>query len=169
MSSSRRETLWLVLRTVLFTVIVPATVVLYVPAGLAGSPTGTNAGLQLIGLVVAAAGLLLTGWCWVEFISRGRGTPAPWDPPRFLVRGGPYRFVRNPIYIGIVAVLLGETAFLGSAALLVWSLAVALLFHLAVVLYEEPGLKDRFGVDYERYLAAVPRWVPRLRLPRSTE
>jgi len=159
----------LVLRTVLFTVVVPATVVLYVPAGLAGSAAGVNPGLRLIGVVVGAAGLLLTGWCWVEFIARGRGTPAPWDPPRMLVRGGPYRFVRNPIYIGIVAVLLGETAFLWSAALLLWSLVVAFFFHLAVVLHEEPGLKERFGLDYERYLAAVPRWVPRLHAPRLTE
>jgi protein-S-isoprenylcysteine O-methyltransferase Ste14 len=159
----------LVLRTVLFTVVVPATVVLYVPAGLAGSRAGVDPGLRLVGLAVAAGGLLLTGWCWVEFISRGRGTPAPWDPPRLLVRGGPYRYVRNPIYIGIVAVLLGETAFLRSAALLLWSLVVALSFHLAVVLYEEPGLKERFGVDYERYMAAVPRWVPRLRRSRPIE
>ncbi len=110
-----------------------------------------------------ALGLVLAGWCFFDFAARGHGTPAPWDPPRNLVLSGPYRHVRNPMYLGILAILAGEAVFFRSTALLVWTALTAIGFHLAVVLYEEPGLRARFGVDYERYLAVVPRWLPRFR------
>ncbi len=75
---------------------------------------------------------------------------------------GPYRHVRNPIYVGGLSILLDEAIFFGSLALLAWAAVTAIGFHLVVVLYEEPGLRDRFGKEYERYLADVPRWLPRL-------
>jgi len=164
MSSPRLQTALLVFRARLFAVVVPATVVVYVPSALAGS-SATSPIARGVGLVIAGAGLILTAWCWVQFISRGRGTPAPWDPPRFLVLGGPYRYVGNPIYIGIVAILLGEAAFFQSVVLLMWTLLVAVSFHLAVIAFEEPGLRNRFGEEYERYVAEVPRWLPRRRRP----
>jgi protein-S-isoprenylcysteine O-methyltransferase Ste14 len=142
-------------------VVVPATVVVYVPAQLARSP-GSPA-LAIVGGVVIAAGLCLVAWCFFDFAARGRGTPAPWDPPRHLVTRGPYRVVRNPMYVGILTTLLGESLFFGSVSLLAWTVVVAITVHLFVVLYEEPGLRDRFGSEYERYLVDVPRWLPRLR------
>jgi protein-S-isoprenylcysteine O-methyltransferase Ste14 len=78
------------------------------------------------------------------------------------VTRGPYRLIRNPMYVGVLTTLLGESLFFGSLALLAWTVAVAITFHLFVVLYEEPGLRDRFGADYGRYLTDVPRWLPRL-------
>lgn len=156
-----RATLFLLLRIALFTLVVPASVVVYVPVGLGGSP---GSPIQvLLGTLVIAMGLALAAWCFYGFAVRGRGTPAPWDPPRRLVTTPPYRHVRNPMYLGILLVLLGEAALFGSLALLVWSIVVAAAFHLAVTLYEEPGLHERFGGEYDRYLAEVPRWLPRLR------
>ena len=138
----------------------PATVVIYVPAQLARSPGPPV--VAVAGGLVMAAGLYLVGWCFFDFAARGRGTPAPWDPPQHLVTNGPYRHVRNPIYVGVLFILLGEAVLFGSLALLTWAAVTAVGFHLVVVLYEEPGLRDRFGSDYERYLADVPRWLPRL-------
>jgi protein-S-isoprenylcysteine O-methyltransferase Ste14 len=139
---------------------VPATVVVYVPAELARSPGPTP--VAITGGVVVAAGLYMVGWCFFDFAARGRGTPAPWDPPQRLVTNGLYRHIRNPIYVGVLSILLGEAVFFGSLALLAWAAVTALGFHLVVVLYEEPGLRDRFGSDYERYQAEVPRWLSRL-------
>jgi protein-S-isoprenylcysteine O-methyltransferase Ste14 len=156
-----RETVFLLVRILLFTLVVPATVVVYVPARLArapGSPVGVVAGA----LVVTTA-LFLVSWCFYEFAVRGRGTPAPWDAPRHLVTSGPYRRSRNPIYVGVLLILLGEAAFFGSLALLAWAALTAVGAYLFVVLYEEPGLRRRFGAEYASYLAEVPRWLPRLR------
>lgn len=119
--------------------------------------------MAIAGGLVIATGLCLVVWCFFDFAARGRGTPAPWDPPRHLVTRGPYGVVRNPMYVGVLTTLLGESLFFGSPALLAWMLAVAITFHLFVVLYEEPCLRDRFGADYERYLTDVPRWLPRRR------
>ncbi len=158
-NQAARENVFLLLRILLFTLVVPATVVVYVPAQLARSP-GQPAAAVAGGLVIAT-GLYLVGWCFYDFAARGRGTPAPWDPPQHLVTSGPYCRVRNPIYIGVLTMLLGEAVFFGSLALLAWAAVTTLGFHLVVVLYEEPGLRDRFGSEYERYLADVPRWLPR--------
>lgn len=156
-----RATVFLLLRIALFTLVVPATLVVYVPLGLGVSP---GSPLQVaVGTLVIAMGLALAAWCFYGFATRGRGTPAPWDPPQNLVTTRPYRHVRNPIYIGILLILLGEAVLFGSLALLAWAIVVAAGFHLAVTLYEEPDLRERFGTEYERYLAEVPRWLPRLR------
>ncbi len=140
-----RETGFLLVRILLFTLVVPATVVVYVPARLAGS-AGSTAELVAGGLVIAA-GLLLVGWCFYEFAARGRGTPAPWDPPRHLVTSGPFHRLRNPIYLGVLFILLGEAAAFRSLSLLAWAIAIALAFHAFVVLYEEPGLRRRFAAE----------------------
>ena len=116
----------------------------------------TVAGLALVAL--GAAGYIV---CALDFVVTGRGTPAPLDPPRTLVASRLYRFTRNPMYVAVLLALFGETIALGSATLLVYSLMIALLFHLFVVLYEEPALRDRFGPTYDGYCAAVPRWLPR--------
>jgi protein-S-isoprenylcysteine O-methyltransferase Ste14 len=114
---------------------------------------------------IFAAGFALSFWCAMEFAVRGRGTPAPFDPPRRLVITGLYRWVRNPMYLGMGIMLIGE-AFLFPqiwremvALIAVLSMAIGLL----VVRKEEPDLRRLFGADYEAYCRQVPRWVPRLK------
>jgi len=116
--------------------------------------------LQVPGIVVAIAGALLGGWCVALFVTRGRGTPAPFDPPLEFVATGPYRFVRNPMYIGGFGVLLGVGLVLRSPSIVALAGAFLLLFHLFVVLYEEHALAARFGEPYRRYRAQVHRWLP---------
>ena len=162
--------LLLALKNLLFTVLVPGTVAVYVPlwiAGdrLAGAPRpGVLAGVGWLLLVVGAG---IYGWCLWDFATFGRGTPAPIDAPRHLVVRGLYRWVRNPMYVGVLSVVLGWAALLGAPSLVVYAIAVASLFQLFVVLYEEPALRRLFGKEYERYRAEVPRWLPRRpRAPR---
>jgi hypothetical protein len=93
----------------------------------------------------------------------GRGTPAPIDPPKELVVRGLYRFARNPMYVGVLAVIAGQSWLFGSPPLAIYALAVFACFHVFVIAYEEPTLRRHFDGAYERYCAAVPRWLPRLR------
>ena len=105
---------------------------------------------------------VLVDFC-VRFVRQGHGTPAPMAPPGRLVVSGPYRAVRNPAYLTALGVLLGEALLLGSRAVLVYAGAMAVAFHLFVVLYEEPALRRKFGAEYEAFCREVPRWIPRLR------
>jgi len=103
----------------------------------------------------------------VRFVVEGLGTPVPIAPTRHLVVGGPFRWVRNPGYIAVIALLLGQALLFGSRALLLYAAIVAFAFHLFVILYEEPTLARQFGVEYAAYRRQVPRWLPRLKpLPR---
>ena len=117
----------------------------------------------LIAGLLITLGLALFGWTVSLFASAGRGTLAPWDPTQRLVVLGPYRHVRNPMISGVLSILLGEAALLGSLPLLGWFLVFLALNQLYIPLFEEPGLERRFGDDYRRYKQNVPRWVPRLR------
>lgn len=117
--------------------------------------------LRPIGWVVASGGALVAGACIATFVTRGRGTPAPFDAPREFVASGPYRWVRNPMYVGAAAVLLGAGLALSSPAIALLAFAFLLLMHLFVVLYEEPALATRFGPSYTRYRATVRRWLIR--------
>jgi len=153
----------LALRTLIFAVFMPAMVLVYVPWVVLGS-SGDRPdvlGWRAVGLIPLAAGVAVLLVCFAGFILEGRGTPAPYDPPRRLVTGALYRRVRNPMYVGVTTALVGEAVVFGSLALLVWALAMWLIFHLFVVLYEEPGLRERFDGAYEDYLRRVPRWIPR--------
>jgi protein-S-isoprenylcysteine O-methyltransferase Ste14 len=116
---------------------------------------------QQIGLGLVAFGGALALWCIVTFALIGKGTPAPFDPPRKLVRAGPYRWVRNPMYIGAGSVLFGTALFYHSAALLAFAAAFLMFAHGFVVLYEEPTLERVFGAQYADYRNAVRRWIPR--------
>ena len=119
-------------------------------------------GVQTLGIVVAVAGALLCLACIGTFIVRGRGTPAPFDPPVVFVPTGPYRYVRNPMYIGAALVLAGYGLFQRSASVLLLSAGFLLTMHLFVLLLEEPGLERRFGDNYVAYKQAVNRWLPRV-------
>ena len=119
--------------------------------------------LAAVGALLIALGVSLVTWTVTLFARRGKGTLAPWDPTSRLVVAGPYRHVRNPMISGVLAVLLGEAALFGSMHVLVWFGAVFALNAVYFPLVEEPGLRTRFGDDYEAYRANVPRWLPRLR------
>ena len=117
-------------------------------------------------LVLIGAWLLLDS-VFLRFAHEGRGTLAPIDPPRFVVRGGAYRVVRNPMYVANVAILLGAGVLFESWRVLAWAGAAFVAFHLFVLLYEEPALTRRFGDDYLAYRRAVGRGLPRRPAHRS--
>jgi len=97
-----------------------------------------------------------------DFAANGRGTLAPVDPPRTLVVRGLYRYVRNPMYVGVMTILLGESLFFASTTLLRYAIGCFVAFHLFIMLYEEPTLRSKFGESYITYCSAVNRWLPRL-------
>lgn len=152
----------LALRSLLFLVLLPGTVVGYIPfrilrgsAKLVMPPLSVDAVLAgCVGLV----GISVLLRCVWDFFTAGRGTLAPIDPPRHLVVRGLYRFTRNPMYNGVVVALLGEAWFFRSYAVLQYAILMFGIFHLMVVLYEEPALARRFGQGYCAYCKAVPRW-----------
>jgi protein-S-isoprenylcysteine O-methyltransferase Ste14 len=117
---------------------------------------------RLLGGVGAAAGLLVLLDCFRRFAVEGLGTPAPVAPTEHLVVTGLYRHVRNPMYVAIMIILCGQAVLLGSWTLVRYAALVWLLFHLWVLLYEEPALTRRFGDSYRAYRAGVRRWRPRL-------
>ncbi|HET8579944.1 MAG TPA: isoprenylcysteine carboxylmethyltransferase family protein [Nitrospiraceae bacterium] len=102
-------------------------------------------------------------WCFWVFAFKGHGTPAPIDPPRELVTTGFYRYVRNPICVGALIILIGHFLWFKTIWLPAYAVVVFLAFHLFVTLYEEPTLKKKFGIAYEDYRRTVPRWIPRIR------
>jgi protein-S-isoprenylcysteine O-methyltransferase Ste14 len=102
-------------------------------------------------------------WSFWNFLVEGRGTPAPIDPPKELVVVGFYRYVRNPMYVGIFLILLGHFLWFKTIWLIVYLVFAFLTVHLFVTLYEETTLKRKFGAAYEDYLRRVPRWIPKFR------
>jgi len=118
--------------------------------------------LQIAGVALGAVGAVIAVSCILTFVFVGRGTPAPFDPPRGLVIRGPYRFVRNPMYIGAAAALLGAALYYESFALGGYAAAFLVVMHLFVTVHEEPALRRSFGEDYDDYCARVRRWLPRI-------
>ena len=114
------------------------------------------------GIIVIMVGGILALTCIGMFVVRGRGTPAIFDAPRVFVAVGPYRYVRNPMYIGGWLVLSGFGLYQRSVSILLFGALCLVLVHLFVVFFEEPGLRRRFGASYGDYCNAVPRWIPRL-------
>ncbi|HEU4657620.1 MAG TPA: isoprenylcysteine carboxylmethyltransferase family protein [Capillimicrobium sp.] len=125
--------------------------------GILDGPVGVVAGALLV-----AAGAAALLWTYARFVAEGAGTPSPLLPPRELVVGGPYRFVRNPMYVATAAVIAGEGVLLARPVLLVAAGAYLAAFAVFVRRVEEPLLARRFGASWERYRAAVPGWRPRL-------
>jgi len=154
------------LRALLFTVLVPGTVTAWLPSAILGRrfavppmPWGMD---EWAALIVIGLGVCVYGWCLWAFVVTGRGIPAPIDHPTRLVVRGLYRHVRNPMYFGVLLVLLGESALFATPVLLAYTAAWLLLVHVAILVYEEPNLRRKFGDEYARYVQEVPRWVPRL-------
>ena len=166
MASERRSTLRPWLGTLLFVAVLPGTVMLYLPWALTGFQLqepllGTSLTRVAGGLLLVVAIPLFLEFLW-RFVEVGHGTPAPVAPTERLVVGGTFRRVRNPGYVAVVGILLGEALLLGSVVLLAYAAGIWLLFHCFVLLYEEPTLRRQFGEEYEAYCRNVPRWLPRL-------
>lgn len=152
----------LLLKNLLFTVLAPGTVAICIPLLIARERSAGSGAW-----VVAASALFLLGaaiysWCVWDFATFGRGTPAPMDAPKKLVVRGLYRYTRNPMYVGVLTVILGWALLFKAAGVVLYALCVWLCFHLFVLLYEEPHLRDLFGGPYVEYCARVGRWLPRI-------
>ena len=153
-----------VLGSLVFLVIAPGTVAGFVPWAISGwqmrAPFLDHAATRWLGVTLILLGLPILLEAFARFALQGRGTPAPVAPTERLVVQGPYRFVRNPMYVAVVTVIVGQALVLGDVRLLAYAAVVWLSFHLFVLLYEEPTLRRRFGPEYDAFRAAVPRWIP---------
>ncbi len=143
-----RVPLGLFLRSAVFAILLPGTVVVFVPLWLSSSSWRFAAGSwRWVGIVPLLFGVPLLLWCIAEFAHRGRGTLAPVDPPTSVVRTGPYRFTRNPMYVGVLAILIGEAFVTASKAIAAWTVVFTVCVNAFVLLYEEPALSRLFGED----------------------
>ncbi len=152
------------LKTLIFTILAPGTVMGIVPWLLlqwSGEAVMPPPSIWLIGLLPLLVGVVLYFWCAGAFTFIGKGTPAPIDAPVFLVREGPYQWVRNPMYIAGLLTISGEAILFHSLLLVSYALLLGVVVHLFVVFFEEPSLHRQFGESYEAYLRTVPRWLPR--------
>jgi len=158
---------WAVMGSLVFLVLVPGTVAGWVPFRLTGwqmrGPMLGSSVVRVVGAGLIVAGALSLLESFGRFASVGLGTPAPVAPPTALVVSGQYRYVRNPMYVAVLGCTLGQGLLLGSAVLLEYAAALWLLFHLFVVLYEEPTLEAKFGEPYGAYRQRVRRWLPRVK------
>jgi protein-S-isoprenylcysteine O-methyltransferase Ste14 len=156
----------LTLRSLLWTVLLPGLLAGYVPwryFGLRDVALDFRSPLHWIGLIAIGLGIVLLTSCILEFARRGRGTLSPLDPPRALVVQGPYRYVRNPMYLAVTAIVLGEVLLTRSRDLLVYWMIWFTAANLFILAYEEPTLRRQFGSAYDSYSTNVRRWLPRLR------
>jgi protein-S-isoprenylcysteine O-methyltransferase Ste14 len=128
-----------------------------------GQPIGHWLPLRIAGVVLIVAGAAMLVYAFVRFVVEGFGTPAPIAPPTTLVVGGPYRYVRNPMYVAVFGVIAGQALLLWQPVLWMYGAIVAVAVVAFVLVYEQPTLRRQFGAQYEDYLRAVPGWWPRLR------
>lgn len=152
------------LKSTLFFILAPGTVVGLVPLALLRTGSQVQAGfLAYLAFPLWIIGIAMLVWCFWDFLQKGKGTPAPIEPPKELVVSGLYNQVRNPMYVGIASILIGHFLWFGFWGLLIYTAFVVTAFHLFVTLYEEPNLRQRFGAAYEEYCQRVPRWIPRIK------
>ena len=145
----------------LFSLILPVTVLIVIPWSIDQHPVLAS-GLPLVAaLLISAVGLFVIAQTILTFIRIGRGTLAPWSPTRKLIVGGMYAYVRNPMILGVVTVLIGESLVLLSLPILIWAILVFVINTVYFIFSEEPGLEKRFGAEYREYKKNVPRWIPR--------
>lgn len=147
----------------LFSLILPIIVLILIPLNIEKNIRVVNIWALVSGLFLMIVGLTLLIITISSFIRIGKGTLAPWSPPKKLITGGLYRYVRNPMISGVLITLVGETLSIMSHNLLIWTITFFIINNIYFLLYEEPGLKRRFGQEYLDYKKHVPRWIPRLR------
>jgi protein-S-isoprenylcysteine O-methyltransferase Ste14 len=152
------------LKTLVFTIVVPGTVAVVIPRYLIGGFSVPAFGpLPAFGFMAIVLGACIYFRCAWEFAVRGLGTPAPIAPTKFLVVSGLHRYVRNPMYVGVALVIVGEAGLFRAAHLAEYAVVMLLTAHLFVIFYEEPALRRQFGESYEQYRRTVPRWIPRFK------
>jgi len=151
-------------KSLLFLIVAPGMVAGYIPLVLLRKgpqiETGILAWLTIPLWLIGGVVLL---WSFWNFLVQGRGTPAPIDPPKELVATGFYRYVRNPMYVGVLLMLIGHFLWFEFVWLIAYAVIAFLIVHVFVTLYEEPTLRRKFGASYEEYLNRVPRWIPRFK------
>jgi protein-S-isoprenylcysteine O-methyltransferase Ste14 len=156
-----------ILGSVIFLVVAPGTVALYVPWVIChwhtAQPLLGFFAFRIIGALMIAAGLPVLLDSFARFAIKGLGTPAPVAPPQLLVVTGLYRYVRNPMYVAVLSLIFGQGLLFDSVQVLEYGLVVWLAFFVMVLFYEEPALRRKFGKEYEEFCAHVPRWIPRLK------
>jgi protein-S-isoprenylcysteine O-methyltransferase Ste14 len=151
----------------IFLVVAPGTIAVYIPWTVChwhfAPPLLGFFPFRIIGAAMILAGLPVLFDSFARFAMQGLGTPAPVAPPQHLVVTGLYRYVRNPMYVAVSLLLLGQSLFFGSVRLLEYGVVIWLAFFAFVVFYEEPALYRKFGKEYQEFCARVPRWIPRLK------
>lgn len=161
------------LASTIFFIVAPGVVAGVIPWLISGW-SAPDSSPYFIGLLIGLGGLVVGGGLvilidsFLRFVNEGSGTPMPWMPTDKIIARGAYRFVRNPMYVGIIAIILGQAILFANAWLVVYAAGVWLIFHLLVTLIEEPGLARTFGSVYTDYLGAVPRWFPRIPPPANS-
>ncbi len=152
------------LKSFLFLLLAPGIVAGYIPLALLRRGPQIETGIfAYLAISFWLLGGVILLWSFWNFVHEGRGTPAPIDPPKELVAVGFYRYVRNPMYVGVLATIVGHFLWFGYWNLLLYAIVVFIVFHTFVTYYEEPTLRRKFGVAYEDYMKRVPRWFPRFR------
>jgi protein-S-isoprenylcysteine O-methyltransferase Ste14 len=162
-ASSARSSVWLAARSLLWTVLFPGFFAGYVPwrfLGLSRVQVSLSDPVQFVGLLLTGTGVALLATCIVEFAGSGRGTLSPVDPPRELVVRGLYRYVRNPMYLSVTAIVLGEALVARSETIAMYWATWFACVNAFVIGYEEPTLRRQFGGAYEDYASRVGRWIP---------
>ena len=153
-----------VFKSLLYLIVEAGLFALYIPLAILRTGQRIETGIiSFLAIPLWLIGGLIVLWCFWDFTFKGHGTPLPADPPKELVITGPYHYVRNPIYVGVILIFLGHFLWFGYWALLIYTVFAFIGVHSFVVLYEEPTLKKKFGAVYEDYLKSVPRWIPRFR------
>jgi protein-S-isoprenylcysteine O-methyltransferase Ste14 len=150
----------LFVKNLLFTILVPGTVAIFVPLYVFSHSNPDVSVRSVVAGLLLLLGAAIYAWCLWDFALTGRGTPAPIDPPKTLVVRGLYQYTRNPMYVGVLSVIGGWALLFRSESLAVYGVCVAVSFHLFVLLYEEPHLRKVFGASYEHYCLEVRRWLP---------
>ena len=151
-----------ILKTALFTIVVPGTVAGYIPYLLSDRFAHRASGpLEWLGFAVLVVGATIYFRCAWEFAVRGLGTPAPIAPTKYLVTTALHRYVRNPMYLGVALAILGQAIWFRSMHVALYAAIMLAVAHIFVVLYEEPTLHQQFGASYDQYRQRVPRWIPR--------
>lgn len=151
------------LKSLLFLIVAPGMVAGYIPLVLLRKGPQIETGFfAYLAFPLWIIGGVILLWSFWNFLVEGRGTPAPIDPPKELVATGFYRYVRNPMYEGVLLILIGHFLWFKNIWLIVYTVVAFLIVHRFVTLYEEPTLKRKFGGAYEEYLKKVPRWIPKI-------
>ena len=153
-----------IFKSLLYLIVEAGLFALYIPLTFLRTGSRIEIGvISFLAIPVWLIGTLMVLWCFWDFTFKGRGTPAPIDPPKELVITGFYRYVRNPIYIGALLIFLGHFLWFGYVALLIYTVFAFIGVHAFVVWYEEQTLKKKFGAAYDDYCKQVPRWIPKFK------